>query len=409
VLKNPQDELQNPQEVLENPPGSSFLAPGGRVLGSRAQAIKLLTTMPGTEGQVEAMRAGLAKDGWAEETHLPARWLAKRREDGLTVYLTPNYEKLKSVKNALSYMRLKNYDDETMARFSRKRPAEEGPEAGPPRKSPRAEVAVKQEPTEEQWPLPAGWRTEGEGLLSPQGRAFPTRVAAAEWMIQSKVASEQIYQMWSGLEAEGWQLGTARTELLPAGWRLQWGPGVADWLYLTRESRVRRGTRRARAPLAASREEFDTGALARFDEWAAEVAAAAAPLAWSSEPSLPAGWRLALGPEGGLEVLEDPQGARFEGRKEAIDQLIREHYSPSDIFRLWSTLHREGWQGDEAALPTGWQRKWFAGEGRYHYLSPMMEVVRGTAALVAVVGRGEEYTQGERERVAVWAAQQGDN
>jgi hypothetical protein len=40
---------------------------------------------------------------------------------------------------------------------------------------------VKQEPAEEQWPLPAGWRAEGEGRLSPQGQAFPTRVAAAEW------------------------------------------------------------------------------------------------------------------------------------------------------------------------------------------------------------------------------------
>jgi hypothetical protein len=60
--------------------------------------------MGGTKGQVEAMRAGLARDGCAE--------------DGLTIYLTPNYEIFKLVKNALFYMRLKNYDNETMARFS---------------------------------------------------------------------------------------------------------------------------------------------------------------------------------------------------------------------------------------------------------------------------------------------------
>ena len=57
--------------------GSNFLAPGGRVLGSRVQAIKLLTTMRGTEGQVEAMHAGLAGDRWVEESHRPAGWLAK--------------------------------------------------------------------------------------------------------------------------------------------------------------------------------------------------------------------------------------------------------------------------------------------------------------------------------------------
>ena len=55
-----------------------------------------------------------------------------------------------------------------------------GAQAGPPQKSPRAEVAVKQEPAEEQWLLPAGWRAEGERILSLQGQAFPTRVAAAE-------------------------------------------------------------------------------------------------------------------------------------------------------------------------------------------------------------------------------------
>jgi hypothetical protein len=37
------------------------------VLGSRAQAIKLLIVMRGTEGQVEAMRARLARDGCAED------------------------------------------------------------------------------------------------------------------------------------------------------------------------------------------------------------------------------------------------------------------------------------------------------------------------------------------------------
>lgn len=90
---------------------------------------------------------------------------------------------------------------------------------------------------------------------------------------------------------------------------------MADWLYLPLVCRVQRGTHRARAALAASREKFDTGVLARFDERATEVAAATTPLFWdSSEPSLPAGWCLAPAPEGGLEELEDPQGARFEGR-----------------------------------------------------------------------------------------------
>ena len=72
----------------------------------------------------------------------------------------------------------------------------------------------------------------------------------------------------------------------------------------------------------------------------------------------------------------DEEGARFEGRKEAIDQLIKEQRSPEDIFKLWSTLHRDGWEADEEKLPTGWKKKHFPSQGCFHYLSPMMQVCK---------------------------------
>ena len=116
----------------------------------------------------------------------------------------------------------------------------------------------------------------------------------------------------------------------------------------------------------------------------------------------------------------DEEGARFEGRKEAIDQLIKEQRSPEDIFKLWSTLHRDGWEADEEKLPTGWKKKYFPSQGCFHYLSPMMQVCKmnptassqkqnffqvvvGTAALVQVVLQGKEYTKEEKTRVAAWS------
>ena len=116
----------------------------------------------------------------------------------------------------------------------------------------------------------------------------------------------------------------------------------------------------------------------------------------------------------------DEEGARFEGRKEAIDQLIKEQRSPEDIFKLWSTLHRDGWEADEEKLPTGWKKKHFPSQGCFHYLSPMMQVCKmnstassqkqnffqvvvGTAALVQVVLQGKEYTKEEKTRVAAWS------
>ena len=116
----------------------------------------------------------------------------------------------------------------------------------------------------------------------------------------------------------------------------------------------------------------------------------------------------------------DEEGARFEGRKEAIDQLIKEQRSPEDIFKLWSTLHRDGWEADEEKLPTGWKKKYFPSQGCFHYLSPMMQVCKmnstassqkqnffqvvvGTAALAQVVLQGKEYTKEEKARVAAWS------
>ena len=116
----------------------------------------------------------------------------------------------------------------------------------------------------------------------------------------------------------------------------------------------------------------------------------------------------------------DEEGARFEGRKEAIDQLIKEQRSPEDIFKLWSTLHRDGWEADEEKLPTGWKKKYFPSQGCFHYLSPMMQVCKmnstassqkqnffqvvvGTAALAQVVLQGKEYTKEEKTRVAAWS------
>jgi len=363
-------------------------------MGSRAQAISLLSSRVGADpNEVERMREGLGKDGWVARANLPPGWMAKERQDGQTAFLTADYHILKSASKALSYMRIKNFQQDIIDTFigigSGKRKAED--EARSEVKVARLEVKEKSEHC-----LADGWKEEGEEVVSPEGHRFPTRAAAVQWMIKARRLPAEIYTMWSGLEAEGWRLAAAATPLLPAGWRVRWVAGVADWYYLSRECSVHRSTEQARAALAASTEEFDTGALARFDQWAEELRRHQPAIAWVEEEALPAGWRVSAGREQG-EVLLDAEGARFPGRKEAIDHMIREQHGPGEIFRLWTTLGRDGWTA-HTALPTGWKRKFFPSEGRHHYLSPMMAVVRGTEAMVQVVARGE-YTAEEKHKV----------
>ena len=90
-----------------------------RVLASRPLAMKhLLGQTPvapgGQEDPVPAAilargRQGLEEEGWREAGHLPQGWLQKARDDSHHSYLTQNYDTLKSVKTAVSYMKMKGY------------------------------------------------------------------------------------------------------------------------------------------------------------------------------------------------------------------------------------------------------------------------------------------------------------
>ena len=76
----------------------------------------------------------------------------------------------------------------------------------------------------------------------------------------------------------------------------------------------------AKATLASSKEEFDIGALEKFEQWESEMQKDKEEIIWVEEESLPKGWKVPVGLEEGKEILVDEEGTRFEGRKAAIDQ-----------------------------------------------------------------------------------------
>jgi len=81
--------------------------------------------------------------------------------------------------------------------------------------------------------------------------------------------------------------------------------------------------------------------------------------------------------------------------------MIKDHNSPRDIFRLWNTLHLEGWISDDENLPIGWKRKFFSEQNQHHYLSPMMEVVTSSQALLKHVKESNDY-KAEVGKVEQW-------
>ena len=95
-------------------------------------------------------------------------------------------------------------------------------------------------------------------------------------------------------------------------------------------------------------------------------------ISWSSF-----GWKMKFTSAG--TIIVNGEGKEFDSRKDAVSFLIKENCPPSDIFKLWNTLHLEGWKDDTDNLPTGWKRK--TSDDGHQFLSPMMEEVKSQQAL----------------------------
>lgn len=108
------------------------------------------------------------------------------------------------------------------------------------------------------------------------------------------------------------------------------------------------------------------------------------------EGGLPPLWR----EEGGGLVFAPPgvAGRRFAGRAPALLWLVGSGGArPEHVYRLWAGLAREGW-ATEPLLPPGWRRRGWT------FLSPLMQEVQGSQALLQVFLQGE-YSGEETARV----------
>ena len=249
--------------------------------------------------------------------------------------------------------------------------------------------------------IPQNWRSEvdengDESVINSEGSRFNSRVSAVQFMMRNNYDPKIIYNLWSTLDKEGW---TIPNERIPSGWRIKYFQGIHDYKYLTKDMKNLDSTQEAFTYVKDSG-EFNHIAVIRFESWANEVKKTSPDISWTTDPALPSSWRISSGMP--KEIIKNAKGALFEGRKESIDHMIKEKYSPTDIFKLWNTLHLDGWMTDEDNLPTGWKRK--SEKNSYHYLSPMMEVVKTGEALLDIVRKGRDYSKEEVSRVENWLA-----
>ena len=251
--------------------------------------------------------------------------------------------------------------------------------------------------------IPTGWTEEVNSdeiiYTSTEGKKITSRLAFVRHLVESRSDPKTIYALWNTLDVEGWVIGG---DLVPPGWRMKQYKGLCEFRYLTREMNIINNSEEAIKHIADSNDYSDENED-NFKKWQAENKKKMASVAWKNDSSLPNGWTLSLNSSN--VTIKDVHGTLFDNRKEAIDHMIKEHYAPTDIFNLWNTLHLEGWMNDETFLPTGWKKKFYPAKKTYHYLSPMMEVVRTSEALLNIVGAGKEYTKEEVAKIRSWIKQ----
>jgi len=443
---------------------TQMLSPSGNVFSSRAEAFKYMMANSESYSEEEAneMRTKLHHERWEDHSLLPSGWKLKKLSGGVFIFLSERGSCMKTVKGARDNLKrnndnaarekldklleklrptnrkyeIKNTDvsdnaedpvsldsmqelDLSKVKKEKIDNTDQEPDLSKVKKekidnteqekrsSEGSSVKVKLEPglelNQAKSSLPLNWslETSPDGsevtITSSQGKVFTSRLAVVEFLIKSKSDPKTIYNMWNTLEDEGWKIGG---ELVPPGWRIKFHKSIFDYKYLSREMAVIHSTEVALKHIIDDNDEYTPENVDKFKKWSEEVSKSRPKINWVTEVSLPSGWVISSGLSD--QIIKDSKGSLFAGRKEAIDVMIKEHYSPSEIFSLWNTLHLEGWISDEENLPTGWKRKFLTDLKRHHYLSPMMEVVKSSQALLNIVEKGKEYTFAEADRVKIW-------
>ena len=91
-----------------------LLSPGGKIMSSRTSALRHMLANNYSRRAVDAMRAGLARDGYRPSPLLPEGWMVRTLTDGKVAFLTPEYEGIKSVKQVIEYMRERDLAEEVV-------------------------------------------------------------------------------------------------------------------------------------------------------------------------------------------------------------------------------------------------------------------------------------------------------
>jgi len=365
-----------------DPAAVEILSPYNICYRSRVDALKHMTMEVArelfTRDEVEQLRSLLVHEGWVDHTILPEGWKINRTQ-AWSSFLTKDCSIMKDYSSALKVIK----DPKSRYTVHDKTNFLHAAESlkfnkNPVKLTPPVIVEVSRPKTL----LPKGWKLENltEKLIritAADGTQFLSRLQALEYMIESGEDQELIYALWSTLEEEDWRFGY---KFVPIGWGVR-EPASAneEFLFLTRELEVLVNVEQA-LDYIENDDAYTGEDYKMLKKWNDNFKG----VTWVEDEDLPKGWKKTEDDEEDEQFL-GPLGTIINGRVALIGHLINENHPPDDIFALWGTLDLEGWMNDNKNLPLGWKSKYFPELDEFHYLSPLMQVVKSDSDLVKLI------------------------
>jgi len=368
----------------------------------------------------EIMKQGLLSEGWIQNDQIPIpdRFFFQRRQAGQGVwFITPEWKIIKGMKKYKEYLVKYNYDEKYLqdikiismwkndvkVKNEKDNSSLEIKESDAHEEHSSIDTSLPLDDRKERIAnntnvkdcssdhesFPPGWKvfSAGDGILitSPTGRKFDSRRHALEFMLCSGEDAETLLRVWKTLSHEGWQ----EDDALPSGWRISTSTGISQ--FLTRDMKVLTEQNDVINHIKSDKSYSETD-LNNFIQWTRKESQSSNSSSlelWISSENLPEGWKTTKSLPN--KYLGD-SGRIFPDKISALHFLISEHYKPEDIYKLWITLHEDGWIVDRN-LPTGWRRK--TENSTFAILSPMMQVFNNWNDLSDYISSSPELTPSE--------------
>ena len=181
---------------------------------------------------------------------------------------------------------------------------------------------------------------------------------------------KMVDNMVAKLRLEGWR----GDENLPQGWRFKWDQKSNEPNFLTEELVGLRSRKAAEMEIRTNLTGVD---LERFSNFFPPM---------EDDHSLPVGWKMKRGGDGGKVIFVSPGGRWFKNRRLALKSMVEEE--PLVKFRLdmmRAALVEEGWREDKR-LPLDWRFKTY--KKSILFLTEAADVLNTAMALEVITREG---------------------